>query len=52
MAIYADDLKEAYLAPSQLNALMNIDFLPGVDQNDITVIPVIENPVFGLMLKK
>ncbi|AWK42172.1 hypothetical protein [Photorhabdus laumondii] len=34
MVMYADDLEEAYLAPLRLDALMNIDFLPGSDQND------------------
>ncbi|MBC8949901.1 hypothetical protein [Xenorhabdus sp. TS4] len=52
MAIYADDIEAAYLAPSRLDALMNIDFLPETDQTDIAVIPVIENPLFGLVLKK
>ncbi|WP_237386676.1 hypothetical protein [Xenorhabdus sp. Sc-CR9] len=52
MAIYADDIDGAYLAPSQLDALINIDFLPISEQTNITVISVIENPLFGLMLKK
>ncbi|MCP9270400.1 hypothetical protein PSI19_19175 [Xenorhabdus khoisanae] len=52
MAMYADDLEEAYLAPSRLDALMNVDLLPDSDQNNIDVIPVIDNPVFGLLLKK
>ncbi|MBD2804261.1 recombinase family protein [Xenorhabdus sp. ZM] len=40
------------IALSRLDALINIGFLPGSDQVDIIVIPVIENPIFGLMLKK
>ncbi|QTL39259.1 hypothetical protein [Xenorhabdus budapestensis] len=52
MVIYVDDIEEAYLATSQFAALMNIDFLPEPDKFDIAVIPVIDNPLFGLMLKK
>ncbi|MEX0447188.1 hypothetical protein [Xenorhabdus sp. SGI246] len=52
MVIYADDIEEAHLATSQFAALMDIDFLPEPDKFDIAVIPVIDNPLFGLMLKK
>ncbi|CDM89985.1 hypothetical protein [Xenorhabdus bovienii] len=52
MVIYADDIEEAYLATSRFSALMDIGFLPEPDQFNIAVIPVIENPVFGLILKK
>ncbi|REF28186.1 hypothetical protein BDD26_3058 [Xenorhabdus cabanillasii] len=52
MVIYADDIEEAYLATSRFAALMEIDFLPEPDKFDIAVIPVVENPLFGLMLKK
>ncbi|WP_340622386.1 hypothetical protein [Xenorhabdus siamensis] len=52
MVIYADDIEEAHLATSQFAALMDINFLPEPDKFDIAVIPVIDNPLFGLMLKK
>ncbi|OTA14416.1 transposase [Xenorhabdus vietnamensis] len=48
MAMYADDIEAAYLAPSRLDALMNIDFLSGADQDEIAVIPVIKNLLFVL----
>ncbi|TDB51253.1 MULTISPECIES: hypothetical protein [Photorhabdus] len=52
MVIYTDDIEEAYLTTSRFAALMEIDFLPEPDKFDIAVIPVVDNPLFGLMLKK
>ncbi|TDB45505.1 hypothetical protein [Photorhabdus luminescens] len=49
---YADDIEDACLAISRFAALMDIDFLPEPDKFDIAVLPVIDNPLFGLMLKK
>ncbi|MCC8375570.1 hypothetical protein CKY10_22195 [Photorhabdus sp. HUG-39] len=49
---YADDIEEAYLAMSRFAALMDIDSLPEPDKFDIAVIPVIDNPLFGLTPKK
>ncbi|MER2470803.1 hypothetical protein [Photorhabdus laumondii] len=49
---YADNIEDAYLATSRFAALMDIDSLPEPDKFDIAVIPVIDNPLFGLIPKK
>ncbi|PHM66126.1 hypothetical protein Xsto_01351 [Xenorhabdus stockiae] len=51
MVMYADDIEEAYLAPSRFAALRDIDFLPEPDKFDTAAVPVVDNPLFGLMLK-
>ncbi|WP_166296252.1 hypothetical protein [Photorhabdus tasmaniensis] len=50
--IYTDDIAEAHLATSRFAALIDIDFLPEPDKFDIAVVPVVNNPLFGLMIKK
>ncbi|MCC8422486.1 hypothetical protein [Photorhabdus thracensis] len=50
--IYTDDIEEAHLTTSRFVALMDIDFLPEPDKFDIAVVPVVDNPLFGLMIKK
>ncbi|WP_036770784.1 hypothetical protein [Photorhabdus australis] len=52
MVNYADDIEEACLITSRFAALMDIDFLPEPDKSDIAIIPVIDNLLFQLMLKK
>ncbi|MGV7961156.1 hypothetical protein QPK13_08585 [Photorhabdus tasmaniensis] len=52
LVIYTDDIAEAHLATSRFAALIDIDFLPEPDKFDIAVVPVVNNPLFGLMIKK
>ncbi|ERT10826.1 hypothetical protein [Photorhabdus temperata] len=52
LVIYTDDIEEAHLTTSRFVALVDIDFLPEPDKFDIAVVPVVDNPLFGLMIKK
>ncbi|OTA19946.1 hypothetical protein Xbed_01876 [Xenorhabdus beddingii] len=52
MVIYSDDIEEANLFTSRFIALMDVDYFPEPDKFDITVVPVVENSLFGLTIKK